>query len=60
MKTIALKNSDKSATCDDEDYEYLNQFNWHLDKDGYVVRYIYETGKVIEMGEEVLKLHENI
>jgi len=54
MKQIKLKNSNEEAICDDEDYEYLNQFQWHLDKDGYAVRYVYESGEVIEMGEEVL------
>jgi hypothetical protein len=60
MKQIPLKNSDQLAQCDDEDFDYLNQFNWHLDKDGYAVRYDYETGDVIEMGYEVLKLHGEI
>ena len=60
MKQIKLKNSNKQATCDDEDYEYLNQFHWHLDKDGYAVRYDYETGEAIEMGEEVLKLNHKL
>jgi hypothetical protein len=58
MKYISLKNSLKQAICDDKDYEYLNQFNWFLDEDGYAVRYDYETGDVIEMGEEVLGINK--
>lgn len=60
MKQIKLQNSDQLAECDDQDYAYLNQFNWYLDKDGYAVRYDYPTGEVIEMGHEVLKLSGQI
>jgi len=41
MKIIFLKGKRgafKFATVDREDYEYLSQFRWNLNKDGYVVR----------------------
>lgn len=37
VKTIPLRNSDHVTVVDDEDYALLSQFQWSLDKDGYVV-----------------------
>ena len=39
MKTIKLQNSDQVAKCDDEDFDYLNLFEWHL-IDGHAVRLV--------------------
>jgi hypothetical protein len=37
MKLIPLTKG-LSAKVDDEDFEYLNQFHWHVDSKGYAVR----------------------
>ena len=50
MKKIKLQNSDKKAVCDDDKYEWLNQWSWFLDKDGYVVRYTTKKGKRLTIG----------
>ena len=41
MKRIALHplSKGKYALVDDEDFERLNRFKWHVYKNGYVVRY---------------------
>lgn len=38
MKFIRLTNSGIRVFIDDEDYEHLSQFTWHLSKNGYVSR----------------------
>lgn len=35
-KEIKLTNSDLVALVDDEDYEFLSQFSWHLEPHGYI------------------------
>lgn len=50
MKKIKLQNSDKMALVDHEDFDYLNQWTWFLDKDGYVVRYTTSKGKRLTIG----------
>ncbi len=38
MKEIKLTNSDKVVLVDDQDYEFLNQWKWHIDSVGYAAR----------------------
>jgi hypothetical protein len=35
LKTVQLSNSDKVAIVDDEDYEFINRYNWTLHTGGY-------------------------
>ena len=45
MKTIKINGQAKLvASVDDDDYPYLSRFNWFLNKDGYVVRYVGKDG----------------
>ncbi len=37
MKEIKLTNSDKVALVDDEDYDFINQFKWHINPGGYAI-----------------------
>ncbi len=50
MKTIKLQNSNEVAQCDDEDYEFLSQWTWFLDKDGYIARYTTKKEKRLTIG----------
>jgi hypothetical protein len=57
MKKIALRGKDgegKFALVDDEDYEYLNQFKWSLNR--YINRGIWSNGRshCIHMHREIL------
>lgn len=38
-KEIVLTNSNKKAMVDDEDFEWVNQWKWFLDRDGYAARW---------------------
>ena len=58
MKKIKLMNSDKEAMVDDEDYEYLNQFQWFLTKKGFAAREDVD-GARIYMHDEVLNRTAN-
>jgi HNH endonuclease/AP2 domain len=44
MKTITLSNTDKLAIVDDEDFDHLSRFTWHLDRYGYPVRKLPRNG----------------
>jgi uncharacterized protein (UPF0297 family) len=58
MKLIPLQNSNRQAKCDDEDYEYLNQFEWYL-LDGHATRFVEMDGAdslvAILMEDEVME-----
>lgn len=48
----------KFALVDDSDYEYLNQFKWHVDSYNYAVRTVWvkeQKSKHIKMHRELLK-----
>ncbi len=51
MKEITLRNSSKKAQVDDEDYAYINQFEWFLTKKGYAAR--------ID-GDDVIYMHDDV
>ena len=59
MKKISLKNRQKEiidyALIDDEDFEWLNQWTWYKNHDGYAVRR--ENDKTIYMHVEIFKHH---
>lgn len=46
-KRIKLINSTQTAIVDDEDYEWVNQFEWFLE-DGYAKTILYD--EKVEMG----------
>lgn len=48
MKTIYTSRNE-SIFVDDEDFEYLNQWKWQIDKDGYAVRNSSINGKGITL-----------
>lgn len=52
MKEIKLTNSNIAALVDDEDFEYLNQWNWQISQQGYVVR---KKMKTIWMHREIMQ-----
>ena len=54
MKTIPLSNSDQVALVDDEDYEWLMQWHWKLDTNGYAY-----TSIRIPMHRMILGVEEN-
>ncbi len=59
MKTIDLTRG-KKAIVDDQDYEYLAQYKWHLsDNDGYAARTNYPHGSIY-MHRELLGNPENM
>ena len=55
MKQIKLFNNEVTLV-DDEDHERLSRFKWHTNKKGYVLRSVYENGKVskIFMHNEIM------
>jgi len=61
MKTIQLTQN-QVTTVNNEDYDYLNSFNWWAAKSGntyYAIRSVYEGGKkigTIRMHRDILKL----
>ncbi len=60
MKRIFLtgkRGKGKFALVDDEDYDYLNQFKWHLSTKGYAVRSY--RGKKVHMHRVVNKTPKN-
>ncbi len=61
MKQIVLGGKygkDKFALVDDEDYEYLNKFHWHVSSHGYVKRGSYigikKKHKIIGLSREIM------
>ena len=38
MKKISLYNSNEEAIVDDDDFEYISQWEWFLTEDGYAAR----------------------
>lgn len=57
MKVIRLTNFSLDVLIDDEDYEYLSQFKWHLAKRGYAVRSTWANNKpdTIYMHREIMQ-----
>ena len=62
MKKIALsgkKGNGKFALVDNSDYEYLNQFKWHISSPGYPTRGIWSSqrkqNKLVNMHRELIK-----
>lgn len=45
MRSIPLTQG-QTALVDEEDYEYLSQWKWHYNKDGYAKRSVKVSGKV--------------
>jgi hypothetical protein len=60
MKEIKLHNCDKVTLVDDEDYEYLNQFTWHLSVLGYVKTNMKINGiwKLVSLHRVILNLND--
>ena len=64
MKEIALTNSDQCATVDDEDYEYINQWEWFLVEEENGMEYaarsytLDDVEYIIYMHDEVWDLNE--
>ena len=56
MKEIKLINSDLVALVDDEDFEYLSQFNWRVGTKGYAESKI--NNKTTNMHRLILKLSD--
>lgn len=46
MKEISLSKGKRTTLVDDEDYEYLNQWNWYYTVSGYVVRKLPNPSKI--------------
>lgn len=57
MKEIKLTNSSTKAQVDDEDYAWVNTYEWELDRDGYAVTFV--NGERVEMGYMIVKHAEN-
>ena len=59
MKTIPITKN-KYVIVDDEDFEYLNQWKWHLSDSGYAVRGINKNNKKFRMHREINKTPEGL
>lgn len=53
MKKIKLTNSSQTAMVDDEDYGWLNQYEWSMDDEGYAVTKV--GGKIIHMENMIVR-----
>lgn len=58
MKEIKLKNG-MVALVDDEDYEYLNQFKWHVLKVGFTF-YACRSTKSVNGGHHTILMHWDV
>lgn len=59
MKYIQL-NKGQTAIVDDEDFDYLNSFKWHADKDRKGNYYACTTGKIIGAITRISRMHRVI
>lgn len=57
MKKILLTQG-KNAFVDDEDFQKLNQYKWCFHKLGYAVRRSKQTGNIVYMHRELLKVSQ--
>jgi len=56
VRLITLANNKGTVTVDDQRYEELSQYRWHMSSFGYAKRWDVKTGKYILMHRQILNV----